>query len=246
MENIKTSTADSYQAASNKNLFVAGLLDLSKAMSAAGSPQVLFTEEDIHSPTWDLFDQMNDGQQKKILNDFEVYAGLMKSVIAANKDFSDNTSTLWAAIKALGVMPSSDLFTNLEPDDVIEIYRNDNLQVFRNMRFHNICSYHLHDLFIRSWPDLFVRDEYITGEIVKAAISVFQGVDMDKFENLDYLTKHNLFEKDSPGMYVMEMQLRFISPLKDKAGNILYAVAASKVEVVKQEKSIPSLPELNF
>lgn len=228
-----------------KEQLIEGLLELAANMKNAGFEKELFTAADISSPTWSIFDEMGGVQQKKILSDFQVYADLMNSVIAVNKDFTENSSTLWAAIKSLGVLPSSYLFTNLEPDDVVEIYRNDSLQVFRNMRFHNVCSYHLHDLFIRSWPDLFVRDENLTLEIQKKAMRVFQGETVDIDTKLDYRARHNLYEKDSPGGYVLDMYLRFIEPLKDKHGNILYIVAVSKVDVV-DKKNVVQMPELNL
>lgn len=229
-----------------KDRLIAGLLTLAEDMRNAGFKPVLFTPEDVNSPTWDIFDQLNGVQQKKILNDFEVNAGVMNSVIAANKDWSDNTSTLWAAIKSLGVLPSNDIFTSLEPDDVIEVYRSDNLQVFRNMQFHDICSYHLHDLFIRPWNDLFIRKDFITSEIQKAVIYLFGSEPVDNLYNLDYLPEHSILENNSPGMFVMRMKEKFLAPLRDRGGNILYIVAVSKVKVVEKDRSLNRSYELKL
>jgi hypothetical protein len=219
-----------------KDQLVAGLMALSEKIQRAGFAKVLFNPETCSSKSWDYFDSLPEIQKLKILDDFKVYSDLMSSVVAENNDLSDNTSTLWAAMRSLGVLPTNDIFTQLESDDVIEIYRNDGLQVFRNMRFHEISSYYLHDLFIRPWEDLFIRDPLVTREIQTAAYLSFTG-QVPTICDLKHIPTHTVFEKDSPGMYVMKMSLRFVAPLRDKNGGIPYGIAVSKVEVLEKEQA---------
>jgi hypothetical protein len=239
--NILKSTA---QVGIKYQLYVE-LIKLSEQIAKAGFPYTLFDPALSNPKSWTYFDSLPITTQQKIYDDFIVYSKLMNSVVAENKDLSDNTSTLWAAIKNLGALPTNEIFTQLEADDVIEIYRNDGLQVFRNFRFHEVCSYQLHDLFIRSWDDLFIRDPSITKEIQEGAYLTFTG-QVKGIRDMTHIPSHYLFEKDSPGMFVMKIKIRFIAPLRDKLGGIPYGICVSKVEVLEKERTVEPVMSLDF
>jgi hypothetical protein len=213
-------------------LFKKMMRDLSSLIQNSNHDINLFGFSD-HSKTWEKFDQYPPEVQDRIFEDFLCYKEICES--ALNSGGFDNTRMLWAAIKKLGVLPGEDLFGLIDPNDIIEIYRNDGIQVFRNFKFHEICSYEYPELFVYRWDELFDRDNFVTDRIVKDSIKVFTGVHLGTLF-LNDMPEHEMKERFSPRMFTMKMRQKFFYPLKNRQGGIPYGIAVSNVRVTGAEK----------
>jgi hypothetical protein len=114
-------------------------------------------------------------KQQEIVNTFISYFKVLRSALGKGVDIHDSLSTVWWAIRELGLRPPSDLFNHLEKDDIVEIYSPDHIQVFRSFNFFDLTSYSIEDIFSYSWSELYSRSDFITQEMIEMGSGVISG-----------------------------------------------------------------------
>lgn len=199
----------------------------------------LYSDNEQNRKTFEVFRAYPAAKKAQICADAENYFAIVSSIINSDGPI-DNQRSLWAALKMFG-MPSfkDDIFSLIEEDDVIEIYRYDNIQVFRNLNFHDICSYELPELFVYSWDQLYYRDQKYTDMILAAAVKVFTGEHKGIYDTKD-LEPYNIFEVFSPKKYKLLLKQKYFYPLKTVDGQVIYGIAVSTVKI---EDSLSDSPE---
>lgn len=135
----------------------------------------------------------------------------------------------WNAFKTLKLKPTTDFFSFLTDESVVEIYNAVGIQVFRNCKFFEICSYTLEDLYCRPWFELYERDPQVISAITKQVELALSGKTKTLF--FPELGIHGLNEKNSPFKYRLELEIDCIAPIIDEMGRFSSFFAA--IETVK-------------
>lgn len=190
----------------------------------------LYSGSQQNRKTFQTYAGYPESQQARIYNDFLKYASIMESIISSETPLS-NKSSLWVALKMFGhQMGNDDLFSCIEDSDVIEVYRSDGIQVFRNLNFLDICSYELPELFVYPWHELFYRHPKHVKMIADGAVLMFSGKQRGLLD-LEPFGAHFIYEVFSPKKFKLKIGLKYLYPLRNKSGQVEYAVALSKTTI---------------
>jgi hypothetical protein len=175
-----------------------------------------------------VFNKLPTPKQEKIATDFATFSALCAECVRSNISLRDGRKLLWKILPQLNLRPRSDLFEQINDDQVVEIYRPDFTQIFRNLRFLELCSYPVADLYTVPWTDLFERSDDITDAImdsIKSCLAtgrtIYSGV-----------PDHLLYERSSPDQQVVKIQQGLFSPLLDPNGRPAAFVGTLKATVI--------------
>lgn len=172
------------------------------------------------------FMSLSNQQQVQILEDFRRYLQVAEMMEARNELLDSEQKFLWLTIKEMGLRPTSDIFSKLDRDDVVEIYSASTyVQVFRNVKFFIYCSYTLDDILCRPYWALFKRDEEVSRAIAEKIHAVmYQPIP----QTVAYdMPPHYLTEIDSPLRFYCKVTSKYISPLLNRENEIVAVVNVS-------------------
>jgi len=133
----------------------------------------------------DLFSRFNLGSQRRVLKHFEDYLEILKQLKSNGVDLMDSRRLTWAFMKRLNLQPPSNAFSEIDTEDVIEIYNREYVQIFRNLQFFFKFKSSVFDLLILDWMTLFKRDSRIEEKIffqmesslrLSRKVKVFEGL----------------------------------------------------------------------
>lgn len=165
-------------------------------------------------------------------------AGFFRDLCAEHSEegyeITDSPSFTWRALSKLGLTPSSDLFSHMTNQDIVEVYSEDNVQIFRNFRYFEFCSFSLEEVYSREWYHLYQRDQDLLPQI---------GVMIERLKSeegrsgfVPGLPDHVVQEVDSDENLKMDYSLRWTAPLfaqKRFAGFILLEQARLHTNAVE-------------
>ncbi len=150
--------------------------------------------------------------QLRIIETLSITIRILESAIANDVDFKNSKlSLIWLALRELGLRPTSNLFTELDETDIIEIYNLVHVQIFRTFNMFKCINYSLDELFSHEWWDLFQRDSAITDALASIAISFTSG--RQTTTRMVDLPDHVIEEKFSPVKTRVLVRSRLGSPL---------------------------------
>ncbi len=184
--------------------------------------------------TWPQFRSLSGPMQQDCFNKFSSYNDLCVAAAASGIAFNDDRSLVWWAVQKFGLRPCSDFFDKLTHDHVLEIYNCDFVQIYRNWAFFQISSYSMGDLFVFPWPELYVRESEVTQHLITYASQVLSGTVHHTMATPS--PRHIVTEALSSGKNILDMELKYASPLYDAQGAVAAFFAVSAVtKIGKQE-----------
>lgn len=157
------------------------------------------------------FSKLSTEKKLNVIQQVRFYQELCHAQIAEGFRINDNLSFTWRAFKRLGLAPSSNFFSYITQDDIVEIYSKDQIQLFRNFAFFDVCSYTLEELHTYEWWTLFARDEVHTQMIIQEAVKTLSGDVHEAF--VPDIPKHALKEIASAENFSMDMEIRYMAPV---------------------------------
>ncbi|RYZ93644.1 MAG: hypothetical protein EOP06_00310 [Proteobacteria bacterium] len=132
--------------------------------------------EPFRDHTLPYFNSLDIGGQAAACQSLNKYVSICESVLAEGQRLASSQTFTWRAMRELGYVPSYDLFSIIDDQDIVEFYDLKNIQVFRNLNFFRVCSYSLEDLYARPWHELFVREEQqVTNSIFEVVAELVAG-----------------------------------------------------------------------
>lgn len=169
------------------------------------------------------FERLPEPLQHATLDHFARYLAVCEECLEGGAHLADDRSFLWRMFRKLGVHPVSTLLSEIEDNDVIEIYNADFIQVFRNLKFFTLCSYTLDDLLCRPFWELFRREARIT----EALLAVAQNIYKDNVKGSQHLElgPHVLDEIEGPRKLRSVVENRLVCPLYDHGGSVAALVS---------------------
>ena len=167
-----------------------------------------------HSEELPYFSKLSSIDQETAVTRLSQYVSICQDVVAGGGSLRSSRTFVWRALKEMGLLPDSDLFTRIEEDEIIEIYNLDHIQIFRNLPFFEYCSYTLEDLYARPWHQLFLRDEPgITQKII--SIVTESAARVNRKMVVTHLGQQVTREVNSAGLFALDLTVKSLGVLFD-------------------------------
>jgi hypothetical protein len=149
---------------------------------------------------------------------------------------ADSRTFVWNGIKNLGLRPTSDLFSVLTNDHIVEIHDFNARQLFRNLNYFQFSSYDLESLLCRDIQQLFSYEE----TAIKYLRGWFQDVESGKWSTLRpfNIPATHIAELGSPLKYKLKVDFIYGAPLYDSAGNPSATISLENAKIVKSANSV--------
>lgn len=157
------------------------------------------------------FSALPPAQKQRVLNLLGFYRDLCIEHIEDGYKIKDSKSFTWRALQKLGLTPTSDLFSRILDDDVIEIYSSENVQLFRNFRFFELCSYSLEELYSVAWWYLFEREETVGPKLISEVMKIIKGEIRHGFR--PDVDPHVIVESQSEEKLVIDYDVKWVAPV---------------------------------
>lgn len=184
--------------------------------------------------TWPKFRSLSGSIQQDCYNKFTSYQELCVAAVKSGIAFNDDRSLAWWAVQKFGFRPCSDFFGKLSNEHVLEIYNRDFVQIYRNWAFFQISSYSMGDLFVFSWPELYAREPAVTQNLVDYAAMALSGEHKQTIACSS--PRHVVIESLSSSQNILDMEMRYVSPLFDSQGGHAAFFAVSTVTKIGKKE----------
>lgn len=178
-------------------------------------------------PGLPFFSQLPIPKRQEIVRAVRFYHELCQEQFKEGYKITDSLTFTWRALKKLGLVPRSDLFSKVTDEDILEVYSSDGRQLYRNFRFFDFCSYTMEELYSLEWWSLYKRDEAFTEKLFAIVGRIFNG-EIEETVVPD-CPAHVVSETSSVGKIQMNYELRMLSPLHHNS------VASAVIAVVRAQ-----------
>ena len=125
-----------------------------------------------------IFNAMSEAQKRKVLLQLECILRIVAVPsgisIVPGSDHPEKLS-VEQALNFYGLEFRDEFWTQVQKDDVIEIYNQDQIQVFRTLNFFRITGYSLLDLLTIEWFDLWSRSSVVLTTLLGIAQKTLAG-----------------------------------------------------------------------
>lgn len=181
-------------------------------------------------PRLPLFSELSLDQRRYAVDNLRVYLEICQATQDAGDSLEDSISITWSAIKYFGLRPSSDLFSYISKDNVIEFHDRNHLQIFRNFNFYHCCSYSLEELYAVPFTTLYARDTSVSLQLLDVIEKIFNGEILQTVAT--GLPPHIISEVHSPFKYEIQAEVPYLSPLFDDTKRAVAHVAIERGQVM--------------
>jgi len=216
----------------NSNQFRKIALEIADLGTSVGIKIVPF-----YHPSLIFFSKLDFARQGVILSALQTYLNIYKSVIAEGYSVLNSSRVVWNALLQLGYRPTSDLFSYIRDEHIIEIHDLNLVQVFRNLSFFNYCSYSLEELYCNQMTDLYTRDPELEKKLLQFAPLLYSGTVKNVIE--PQLEPHIIEEKMSTGKLAIFCKVCGLAPLYASSGTHDGVAATMTIE----QADIVQVPE---
>jgi hypothetical protein len=167
-----------------------------------------------HDASLPHFSRLPADRKAQAVHYLELLEGVISSHLTEAVDATDDTVSLWSALKSYGLRPGSDFFSHLRKEHVIELYNLDHVQIWRNLNFMSFCSYTLEEVNSFTWQELYQRDPQVDAQLWEIARRLFETRSRESVQCT--VPFHLLEEKFSEGRFRVEVSHEHFFPLFSK------------------------------
>lgn len=178
------------------------------------------------NPVLPAFSMQSLEAKQRIIDNLSIYLKICEQTLSMGQDLSDPVTLTWNAIKQFGFRPTSDLFSHITKDNVVEIHDPKGIQIFRNFTFYHYCSYSLEELYCYPWEKLYHRDETVVHGLLKLLGDIYSG--KIKTTVATDLPSHIIHEIYSPFKFNINAEVNYISPLFDEYSRPVASIVIEK------------------
>lgn len=185
----------------------------------------------FHNPNLPQFSKLPLAQQRNVIVSLQTYLDIYESVAAEGVSILNSSRVVWNALLQLGYRPTSDLFSYIRDEHIIEIHDNNLIQVFRNIGFFNYCTYSLEDLYCNHLTDLYTRDENLEKSLLEVVGKIYSG----KVDGVidPQLQPHVIHEKASANKFAVFCYIQNMAPLFSNSERNGAPIATLTIEVAE-------------
>lgn len=212
------------------------LLKYCNLISQYGVEIIPFTEL-----TLQRFSQYPSELQSKIYFGFVKYVTAVLGILESGTSISSTTQSLWSLFKKYQMVPTSDLFSIIDEESVVEIYLPDEVQWYRSFNYFKYTSYSLGDLICIPWNELIDHDQSHIQELSR----IVQGVLTNQIKVSVTPDWGPLISRErfSTRQFVARLDMKVISPLVGPSKKNEALIVVWKIEILG-EKNLTLSPGL--
>lgn len=163
-----------------------------------------------YSEKLSCFSKLSSSNQQVVYEDLRRYYQICLESIRIHGSLKDNIGQFRFALKKLDIQVDDRVFSDLNIEDVIEIYTIDSIQIFRTFNFFYLVTYTLEEIFCRPWFELYERDVFTNEANHKAVKYVLSGQTRSPF--YPNIPTHDVYEKKEGGRSLTKIKHRFMAP----------------------------------
>jgi PAS domain-containing protein len=194
--------------------------------------------------TWVKFRSLAPAIQSAVFEKFMTYHLLCEKAAGEGIDIADDRSLIWWAIRDFGLRPPSNLFDTIVQGDILEIYNSEGIQIFRNWAFFEFSGYSIGDIFVYTWDELYLRDKQIIADVTTKVEQLLTG--QIKQAILSGVPSHRIIERFSPRRKVMELTMKYFSPLYKMDEVAAFTVTSNVVKLGEMHDVEPQNLEVHL
>lgn len=168
-------------------------------------------------------------ERQKFIAKIKFYTQLIASSEAENIDIMKDKAFLWKSLNQIGVLPSSDLFSQIHPGDYIEVYDPEGVQLFANFEFLSLISYSFEEILWWSWDQLFDRDSQHTKTILSNFVHCFSEA---QGPFVPSVVDHVCWETRSKTPKKAQVTMKMFAPLFARNKKPMAMLATSKIQLL--------------
>lgn len=189
--------------------------EYASALKAIG---ISFTPYD--DPALPLFAAASRETQFRAIDFFESALGIFDEIQSQGGNITDSRSLIWRTLSRFRLVPDASIFDKMGDTDVVEIYSlPENFHMAWNVRLVEQVSFTAEQLLCVPWWELGSRPPDIMAELHQIAIGLASNKITETVENP--VKRHVVQEHGSHELLTIEIQVKYISPLK--RGKVNYA-----------------------
>jgi hypothetical protein len=177
-----------------------------------------------------------DSDRALALENLRLYVSICSDTIKDGASLRDTPQLTWFALRKMGYRPTSDLFSKLGDEQIVEIHNSSFQQVFRNFRFYDFCSYSLEELYSFHLNQLYHRDEKSMGYLMDYLQSLYAGKITSAIEYGG--PPHLIMETQSVFKYQILDEITTIAPLYEatKSGGPIATITVENAQLIAQNE----------
>jgi hypothetical protein len=176
---------------------------------------------------WGRFFALPAEVRSQIMESWQGQSTFIEGALEQGLDIYDEVEMLKYAAGKLCLLGDSSLFTQVEKDDVVEIFNSDFVQIYRSYNCFALCNYSLLELATYPFFELYDRPATILDKLVAACEPLFQG--KRGFSDLSEMPEYSLRELMTEEGTVFSMRERFCVKVVSALSGQNYAVSVKKV-----------------
>jgi hypothetical protein len=175
-----------------------------------------------------ILDQISKGIEQETLR--------LSQITEHDQAHNSEAKNLWSFLKSKKFRFSTDLFSTLTNNHIIEVYDSSFKALYRNPNFYRNTSYTIDELHLFEWPELFYREQSITNQIARKVGEAFDS-DTQKIVNCD-AEPHEAKELFSSKRLIALMKVDLIAPLELTDGS---RAVVTTLKILKLESNLAQI-----
>jgi len=189
--------------------------------------------------TLPLFSKAKSEAKLAALAFLENALAVFEEVRMAGGDLRDNRTLIWRIINRLKLIPDSAIFDKMGDDDVIEIYSlPDHSHLAWNIQLMERVSFTVEQLLCQPWWELSSRPMEVMSELQRLAILF--ATNEQTTTVIPAVPRHHVQELQSHELLTLEMDIKFVSPLRQAGRNAAFLVVIGSQIIGSQKKDEPN------
>lgn len=159
----------------------------------------------------DIIRGMSQEKKTQTIDRLRGDLSIIREAMSAGESLSDSRRLLWRFLKRNTLTPCSDLFNEIEDDDVVELYGADGIHLWQNMVFFDWISITLDRIYCQTWYECCSRPAHLQAELMVMFAQVMKGEIAATFA-----PNHPWYwieEIDTEMLYKLNFKIKAISPV---------------------------------
>lgn len=189
-----------------------------------------------NAAAWDRFLSLAPESRSMIVQAWKKQAAFIEGALEQGLDAYDELGMFRYAMRHLGMLGDSELFSRVEPDDVIEILGPDYVQVYRSFTYFSLCNYSLLELSAYPFYELYDRSSVIIKKLFEHGEMIRQG--KTSYVDLRDLPEYTIREVMLEAGGVFQMREKCLARAVNAATGATYLVSIKKVKEVAPPRSL--------
>jgi hypothetical protein len=181
------------------------------------------------SPDLPLYSKLSREEQELAVNFLQEAVQIFSEMQQEGISLRNDLQLLWRSLSRLRMIPEKDIFDKITDGFTIEVYAMNHRHLFWNLNMMEVLSLTLEQLLCKPWWELASRPQEITNAFMEIIGKMISGETPGTIPI--QVPVHILEEIDSELSYRIEVDVKYISPLK-RDGKMVGGITVARAKVV--------------